>query len=148
MDREKYKRIAKEIQFEYSSFLGPVVFHGHSMRPFLEDGDELKSKSVDWREIRIGDIITYRLEDKFPTYRVMKKYDDKLILKADNWPELFEVGKEKVLGKIIMKRRGISSLSSSNFSWIFHSTMVVWRYRKDVIMSKLRYYYRKLKASL
>ena len=148
MEREEITRVARELQYESSSFLGPVMFHGYSMRPFLEDGDELVSKCAEWREIKTGDIITYRLEDKFPTYRVIKKYDDKLILKADSWPELFEVGKEEVIGKIIMRRRGLDALSSSDFSWAFHSAIVIWMYRKDVTMSKLRYYYRKLKGLL
>ena len=138
MDKNKITLTAKELRLQKSAALGPVFFHGNSMLPFLADGDELISIPVVWGDIKAGDIITYRLEDKFPTYRVIQKHRDKLILKADDWPELIEVEAGDVLGKVIERRRGGSALKSGDLSWILYSGYIVWRFRNDKLMSRVR----------
>lgn len=139
MDRKKITLTAKELQLEKSGILGPVFFHGNSMVPFLLDGDELISVPAAWDEIKAGDIITYRLEDKFPTCRVLEKHRDKLVVKADDWPELIEVEPGDVLAKVIERRRGGEALKSGDLSWILHSEYILWRFRKDRLMSRIRY---------
>ena len=65
--------------------------------PFLRDGDELVVERVAWEAIRVGDIVTYRLDDRFPTCRVVARLGGKLLLKADNWPaSSFQVWPEDV----------------------------------------------------
>ena len=140
MDRKKITLAAKELRLQKSAVLGPVFFHGNSMVPFLADGDELISIPVVWEDIKKGDIVTYRLEDKFPTYRVIQKHQDKLILKADGWPELFEVAAGDVLGKVIERRRGGGALRSGDLSWILYTGYIVWGFRMDGLMSRVRYF--------
>lgn len=146
MNRDKLRIAAKEIQLEKSRTLGHVIFHGRSMRPFFEDGDELISERVEWDSIKAGDIITYREEDKFPTRRVIRKYGRKLILKADNWPELFEADKEDVLARITERKRAGAVLSSRDRQWMIQAYKNVWGYRKGRIEAKLRYYQRTLRG--
>ncbi|MFI5322334.1 MAG: S24/S26 family peptidase [Thermodesulfobacteriota bacterium] len=146
MDRNKISLAAKELQLEKSGILGPVFFHGNSMVPFLIDGDELITMPVTWDEIKAGDIITYRLEYKFPTCRVIEKHRDKLVVKADDWPELFEVESGDVLGKVIERHRGGEALKAGDLSWILYSEYIVWRFRKDRLMSGIRYFKRAIRG--
>ena len=140
MDRKKITLAAKELQLEKSGILGAVSFHGNSMLPFLVDGDELISVPVSWNEIKAGDIVTYRLEDKFPTCRVIEKRLDKLVVKADHWPELIEVDPEDVLGKVVERHRGVEILKAGDPSWILYSENILWKLRKEKLRSRIRYY--------
>ena len=140
--------IAKELQLENSKILGPVIFHGNSMSPFLEDGDELIVITVNLDEIKIGDIITYRLDKKFPTYRVVKKLQDYLLLKPDNRPQIFQVHREDILGKVIERKRGGSSLSDANWQWIFSSRLILLRRWMGQFISKIKYHSKRIKEIL
>jgi hypothetical protein len=142
MDKNKITLTAKELRLQKSAVLGPVFFHGNSMLPFLADGDELISIPVVWGDIKTGDIVTYRHEDKFPTYRVIQKHRDRLILKADAWPELFEVEAGDVLGKVIERRRGGIALRAGDLTWVLYSGYIVWRFRTDKLTARVRYFSR------
>ncbi|MGH7807099.1 MAG: S24/S26 family peptidase [Thermodesulfobacteriota bacterium] len=145
MKKERVNVIAKEIQLENSDILGPVIFHGQSMSPFLEDGDELTVIRAEWGEIKVGDIVTYRLVDKFPTYRVIKKMEHKLVLKPDNWMLLCEVERQDVLGKVIRRRRGDSSLLHTDWRWTICAKRVLFENWKRDIMSRIRYSFRRIR---
>jgi hypothetical protein len=145
INKKRANIIAKEIQLENSKTLGPVMFHGESMLPFLEDGDELIVMTVRWEEIKIGDIITYRFQDKFPTYRIVKKLEDKVVLKPDNWMLLCEVPREDVLGKVIERRRGGSSLLYTDWLWILTSQRILFKKRSGEFISKIKYHFRRIK---
>lgn len=147
MDENKITLAAKELRFQKSAVLGPVFFHGNSMLPFLADGDELISIPVAWGDIKPGEIVTYRLEDKFPTYRVIQKHRDKLILKADSWPELFEVEAGDVLGRVIERRRYGKTLRSRDLWWILYSGYIILRFRKDWVISRVRYFSRVIRGT-
>src|SRR5258708_6794468 len=107
MDRERALLQAQELQLRESARMSPVLFHGKSMMPFLHEEDELWAEPVAWQDIRPGDIITYRLDDRFPTCRVLAKRGEHLVLGADNWSwARFEAWREDVLGRIVARRRG------------------------------------------
>lgn len=110
--------IAKELQVAISSQERTLFFHGESMRPFLVEGDEVIVEPVAWGQIRIGDIITYRYLDRFPTRRVVRKTATGLILWCDNWPwRVFSAASGDVLGRATARRRGHTWLSSKHFAW-------------------------------
>ena len=67
MDSTRALLLAKELQLLNSTESRTLYFHGQSMFPFLREGDELIVQRTDWNEIRVGDVVTYRLADKFPT---------------------------------------------------------------------------------
>lgn len=148
MEDKKITRAAKELRLQKSSLLGPVYFHGNSMLPFLADGDELISVPVVWGEIKTGDIVTYRLEDKFPTCRVMRKLPDRLILKADAWPELIEVEAGDVLGRVTERRRGGKALGAGDITWIMSSGYVVWRFRINKLRVRVRHFSRMVRGMI
>jgi MoaA/NifB/PqqE/SkfB family radical SAM enzyme len=95
-----------------------VSFHGQSMRPCLEDEDELTVQPVAWEALRPGDIITCRLDDKFPTMRIVRKLAGKVVLRGDGWPESdFEAWPDDVLGRVVARRRGEEVLSRDTWRW-------------------------------
>ena len=127
---EKIRLIAKELQLTVSAKHRTLYFHGESMRPFLVEGDEVVVEPVDWKRIRIGDVITYRHLDRFPTRRVVWKTDERLQLWCDNWPERsFSTGPEDVLGRAIARRRGTAWLAAGNPAWLLAERRAVLRFR-------------------
>lgn len=93
-------------------------WHGRSMEPFLREGDGIRLEPVAWDDIAVGDIITYRLEDKFPTRRVVKKRPHKLILAADHWPgRIFRVWPEDVVGRVAARSRAGRQIDRHSPEW-------------------------------
>jgi len=110
--------IAKELQLEVSSKQRTLHFHGESMRPFLVEGDQVVVEPVEWDRIRLGDVITYRYLDRFPTRRVVRKTDDELLLWCDNWPDRsFKAARGDVLGHAVARRRGDGWLAAGDLAW-------------------------------
>ena len=110
--------IAKELQLATSSPRRTLYFHGESMRPFLVEGDEVIVESVEWSAIRLGDVITYRYLDRFPTRRVVRKTSTGLTLWYDNWPwRTFSAAREDVLGRATARRRDHDWLRDNQLGW-------------------------------
>ena len=125
--------IAKELQLELSSPQRTLYFHGESMRPFLVEGDEVVVEPVTWEEIRLGDVITYRYLDRFPTRRVMQKSAEELLLWCENWPERsFRAGRDEILGRAVARVRGDDWLACTDLSWRIarFSARYRWRLRR------------------
>jgi SOS-response transcriptional repressor LexA len=144
MEETKIKTLAKELQLTHSMQIGAVAFHGDSMLPFLKDGDDLVVEPADWIKIRPGDIVTYRDSDKFPTYRVQKKTGDTLWLKGDNWLDSFHVHRVDVLGKVVERQRGNSSMSYKSWKWRVCSCYILFRELTRKVELKARHYVRKV----
>jgi hypothetical protein len=123
---------AKELYLLNRPGLRGVVFHGPTMLPFLRDGDRLVIRPVRWDRIRVGDIITYRLEGKFPTCRVAGRAGSALLLKADNWPQFSAtVCEDDVVGGVVQRERDGRVLSCRHWRWRLHTArlIVAQRYR-------------------
>jgi len=132
-------KAAKELYLVDSAGRARIEFHGPTMEPFLQDGDQLTLRPVAWGEIRVGDIITYRFEDKMPTCRIARKSARGILLKADNWP-LYraEVGPEDVLGVVTQRRRGTQLLSNDDWQWRFYSALIIWKWQVQRLKQRLR----------
>jgi MoaA/NifB/PqqE/SkfB family radical SAM enzyme len=95
-----------------------VVFHGLSMAPFLADGDDLSLEPIRFADVRPGDIVTCRLDDRFPTLRVMRKARTKLRLRGDGWPFAdFEAWPDDLVGRVTERRRGGTTLTRRHAGW-------------------------------
>src|SRR5687768_1491996 len=104
--------IARELQLLRSHRMD-VRFHGESMLPLLRDGDRVIVEATRWGDIRVGDLVTYRFEDKFPTRRVVGKGRRGLLAWCDNWPDLrFTILRHDVLGKVIARERDGARLAA------------------------------------
>jgi len=80
---------------------GARVCYGQSMEPTFKLGDMLISKSVDPAQVRIGDIIFYRLEGRILAHRVVEESDDNFRTKGDanEDPDDWVVPGRAVLGR-------------------------------------------------
>jgi hypothetical protein len=88
------------------------------MLPFLQEGDGLVVRQVDWQDIRLGDVVTYRFADKFPTRRVVRKIDGTLVLWCENWPaRRFRAAQRDVLGRVVARERNGSWLKRRDPAW-------------------------------
>lgn len=119
MQHGEARLIASELLLELSSETSTLYFHGESMRPFLMEGDELMVAPVAWADIRIGDLITYRRAEKFPTRRVVWRSRDVLHLWCDNWPERrFYTVREDVLGRAVARKRAATWITHRDREWL------------------------------
>ena len=131
---QKTRLIAKELQVAVSSPNRTLHFHGESMRPLLVEGDEVVVEPVAWNRIRIGDIITYRYLDRFPTRRVVHKRNDRLELWCDNWPDRsFTAMRDDVLGRAIARRREGVWLTAAGREWRRARRRALARYVRLVV---------------
>lgn len=112
------RRIAKELQVELSTKERTLYFHGESMRPFLGEGDEVVVSPVEVEDIRLGDVVTYRFNEKFPTRRLMRRLPDKLVMWCENWPNrYYETRREDVLGLATARKRDGQWITHNDPEW-------------------------------
>lgn len=80
-----------------------------SMRPYLEPGDIIVDKVVDAEEIRVGDVITYRVGSSIVTHRVAEVLinGDKIAFRtrgdANNTDDGGTVESQDIIGKVVLK---------------------------------------------
>jgi hypothetical protein len=115
---EDARRIARELQVGLSSEERTLYFHGESMRPFLGEGDEVLVTPVAFEDIRLGDVVTYRHNDKFPTRRLIRRMPDRLTMWCENWPHrYFEARREDILGLAIARKRDGKWITHRDSEW-------------------------------
>jgi hypothetical protein len=118
MHDQALRLIAKELQLELSSEARTLYFHGQSMRPFLVEGDAIVVAPVEWAQIQIGDVVTYRVEEKFPTRRMVRRSRNGLHLWCENWPERqFFAARDDVLGRAVARKRGDAWITCRDPEW-------------------------------
>ena len=122
MNKAEQVRVAvQELRLARSARMGPVYFHGKTMTPFLVEGDLVIVEPVEWDDIEVGDVITYRFEDKFPTRRVvaLDRRAGTLLLRGDSipgWPR-FHVRRQDVLGRAAVRVRGSRRIGRTSLAW-------------------------------
>jgi len=139
MDAARARLVAKELQFAHSADGGPLYFHGASMLPLLQEGDEVVVEPVVWDDIAPGDIVTYRFEDKFPTRRVARKSKDRLVVSCDHWPTArFDLRRDDVLGRAVARRRDGAWLRDTDEEWRRARRVALARSRPSVLRRVIR----------
>ena len=136
--KRRSRLIARELQLAISSPHRTLSFHGESMRPLLIEGDEVVVEPVEWDRIRLGDIVTYRYRDRFPTRRVIRKTATGLELWCDNWPDRsFTAARGDVLGRAIARRRDGVWLTVRDGEWARARRTALRRYLQLVVFPPL-----------
>ena len=135
MQIDDVRLIAKELQLSFSSQTRALYFHGMSMHPFLVEGDEMVVVPVSCHDIHVGDVVTYRFEDKFPTRRVVWKTADHVRLWCDNWPQhRFEASREDVLGRAVARKRDGRWITLRDREWQAARRAALASYVRHVIV--------------
>jgi len=80
-----------------------MVVYGGSMQPTIKVGDLAIVKNTDPWNIAMGDIITFHMEGKFVTHRVIKVLPNGFITQGDanNAPDMETVYSSELIGKVI-----------------------------------------------
>lgn len=108
-----------------------VMFHGTSMDPLLFEGDLVVVDDVGFSDIRIGDIVTYRYLDRYPTRRVVAIRPDRLTLWCDAWPDrLFTAAPDDVLGRAVARIRNGHRLDADAAEWLVRRDRALRDYRR------------------
>lgn len=107
----------------------PAYFHGLTMRPLLLEGDYVVTEPITAADVRLGDVVTYRCEDKFPTRRVVAR-DERtgtFTCMGDSIPGRREylVPYDDVLARVVRRRRGGEWLATTDVSWRWQTGKVM-----------------------
>jgi hypothetical protein len=130
MNRDDARRAARELQL-LSGGTMDVMFHGLSMDPLLFEGDSVIVQPVDIGDVRIGDVLTYRNDDKYPTRRVVWRGDDHFVLWCDAWPQRrFRADHDAVLGRVVARVRNGHELAATSPEWIGRRERALRSYRR------------------
>ena len=111
----------------------PAYFHGYLMVPVLREGDEVEVETISWRDVRPGDVVTYRDADKFPTRRVMEIRSDErvFVIMGDGvrprrqWLVPFD----DVVARVRRRRRDGRWSTTQHWTWRVQRARVLLRYR-------------------
>lgn len=109
------------------------------MLPLLADGDRLEIVQVRIGEIRMGDIVTYRDRDKYPTRRVVG-FDaarSEFLIQADYKPAtVFRVPSAAILGRVEARIRGSKRLARTSLRWRCAAWIAPYRKRFRQILKR------------
>ena len=129
---------ARELQLLHGERL-EVMFHGLSMDPMLFEGDQIIVESIDAAELRVGDIVTYRHLDRYPTRRVVAVDRRRLTLWCDAWPSLlFHAAPDDVLGRVVARVRNEHRLEADSPEWSGQRARALRRYRRYRLVHLVR----------
>lgn len=130
MNQSEALRAAQELQLLSGESMD-VMFHGLSMDPLLFEGDCVIVEPVAISDVRIGDVVTYRHEDKYPTRRVVGCGADHFILWCDAWPQRrFRAEHDAVLGRVVARVRNGHRLEATSPEWIGRRDRAMRSYRR------------------
>ena len=126
---DEARRVAKELQLANSSEQRTLYFHGESMRPFLAEGDEVVVVPVALADLRRGDVVTYRLGEKFPTRRLLRRLPDRLVMWCENWPDrYFDTQPGDILGRAVARKRDGRWISHRDREWKVARRSALFKY--------------------
>ncbi|MBM4056415.1 MAG: signal peptidase I [Planctomycetes bacterium] len=141
MQKETYKNISGEVLhaivnvWDQSHEIFTIPISGYSMYPLIREGDNVLVK-CGYSQIRCGDIIAFRHDNKLIVHRVLRVSGNEkgfsVITKGDNVPHLDpEVNHREIIGKVSAIKRGEKLLHLDSYigkatGWlIIMSTSVV-----------------------
>jgi hypothetical protein len=103
-------------------------FHGLTMCPHLVEGDLVATEPVTAAAVRLGDVVTYRFEDKFPTRRVVRRdaATRTFTIMGDSIPGFREyvVPYDDVLARVVGRERDGEWLAVSDRAWRWQTAKV------------------------
>jgi len=127
---EAHRTVAHELRLSRPD--APAsYFHGQTMLPHLVEGDWVVTEPVRAEDVRLGDVVTYRFEDKFPTRRVVARdrRTRTFTIMGDSIPGRrdYLVPFDDVLARVVKRQRGDAWLATSDRSWRWQTAKVVTR---------------------
>lgn len=107
----------------------PSYFHGLTMQPHLVEGDFVITEPITAADVRLGDVVTYRFEDKFPTRRVVARDVPRrtFTFMGDSIPGRREylVPYDDVLARVARRRRDDAWLARTDLLWRWQTAKVM-----------------------
>lgn len=122
-----------------------ITLTGTSMRPFLQHGDIAIVDKVPITDLKRGDIIAFKILDKYIAHRLIKKIIEKnnytLITKGDSCSEFDKpVFASDIIGKVSLIKRNNRIINLMNFRKRCISKLFAW-FPKLSYYNYLLYYY-------
>ena len=101
------------------------------MQPHLVEGDRVVTEPIVAEDVRLGDVVTYRFEDKFPTRRVVRRdrHAKTFTFMGDSIPGWREyvVPYDDVLARVVRRSRDGSWMATTDPAWRWQTAKVLAR---------------------
>ena len=139
----------KVLKNEYANFFGYSLFEVQtgSMHGTIEAGDWIIIKST--KDVKIGDIITYRSGNDYITHRIIESYRGTYVTKGDANNTADEpIDQRQIIGKVAKKLSGFGLLRKTLFNpvviillfitlYLFNLTFKTTKSELDIKLEKL-----------
>ena len=106
---------------------------GRSMLPAIEDGEILHVQPLREERLKIGDIILFRLNEKFAAHRIIRRQRGLYLTRGDAGIDVDVIRRDQVLGLVVAKQCNQSGrvvrLNGPGTRFIFHLREVRRRVR-------------------
>ncbi len=78
---------------------------GHSMAPYLHEGNIVVCTKYFWGRPKAGDVIFFRHKDKLIVKRIRKLYEKRAVVCGDNEMDSknFVIDKKVIIGKVVLR---------------------------------------------
>jgi len=97
-----------------------LEIEGDSMSPFLSRGDTVSVRKVEFRDLRRGDIVVYRVDKRLYAHRYIHLApSDKLVTKGDNNSHFdsLPIPAEQLIGKVVLVKKDKGVIALEVVSW-------------------------------
>jgi hypothetical protein len=130
MDKDQIKQKAHDLFLVDGGKEQGHYFHGRSMLPLFREGDRLLVRSLNWNALRVGDVIIFRQDLKYPTRRVVRLYNGAALVVGDNWITQRQlIQSDQIVSVVYGRSRDGHALSSEQVRWRIYKTVCLMRFR-------------------
>lgn len=114
---------------DYSSFFGYSLFEVQtgSMKGTIDPGDWILIK--DTKDVKVGDIVTYRSSNSFITHRIMESYGGTYVTRGDaNNTNDEPIDQSQIVGKVVKTLPGFGFLRKTLFNPVVIILLIITLY--------------------
>lgn len=114
---------------DYSSFFGYSLFEVQtgSMKGTIDPGDWILIK--DTKDVKVGDIVTYRSSNNFITHRIMESYGGTYVTRGDaNNTNDEPIDQSQIVGKVVKTLPGFGFLRKTLFNPVVIILLIITLY--------------------
>ena len=114
---------------DYSSFFGYSLFEVQtgSMKGTIDPGDWILIK--DTKDVKVGDIVTYRSSNNFITNRIMESYGGTYVTRGDaNNTNDEPIDQSQIVGKVVKTLPGFGFLRKTLFNPVVIILLIITLY--------------------
>lgn len=120
-----------------------INLSGYSMFPYLNPGNKVIIKQVNFDEIKVGDIIAFKSNNLSVLHRVIKKNNNHIFCKGDFMllPDN-KISQEDIIGKLEKIEKNGKLINPYSISHRYYAKLIVMFPKLFIFMARFLFYFR------